>query len=105
MATVEQSDSINISSGKEIEISNVILRLSESAPPLFTGLNLSIRRGEKVAVIGKTGSGKTSLVKLTLGLLRPETGVVMIRGTDARQFSRSELWTNGESVDGFSSDK
>ena len=98
MATVEQSDSINISSGKEIEISNVTLRLSESAPPLFTGLNLSIKRGVKVAVIGKTGSGKTSLVKLTLGLLRPETGVVMIRGTDARQFSRSELYRTAGTV-------
>ena len=92
MASVEENDSLNISTGKEIELSNITLRLSEGAAPLFTSLNLSINRGEKVAVIGKTGSGKTSLVKLTLGLLRPETGVALIGGTDVRQLSRSELY-------------
>jgi ATP-binding cassette subfamily C protein LapB len=92
IASAEENDSLNISTGKEIELSNITLRLSEGASPLFNGLNLVINRGEKVAIIGKTGSGKTSLIKLILGLLRPETGVALIVGTDVRQLSRSELY-------------
>ena len=60
--------------------------------PLFNKLNLSIQKGEKVAIVGRSGSGKTSLVKLMVGLLAPETGTVMINGADIRQFARADLF-------------
>ena len=75
-----------------IEVSNATLRLAEMGQPLFNGLNLSIKTGEKVAIVGRTGSGKTSLIKLVVGLLEPETGSVMINGSDVRQFSRADLF-------------
>ena len=50
-----------------VEISSATLRLSEMGRPLFNGLNLSIKKGEKVAIVGRTGSGKTSLVKMIVG--------------------------------------
>ena len=56
-----------------VEISSATLRLSEMGRPLFNGLNLSIKKGEKVAIVGRTGSGKTSLVKMIVGLLKPES--------------------------------
>ena len=65
-----------------VEISSATLRLSEMGRPLFNGLNLSIKKGEKVAIVGRTGSGKTSLVKMIVGLLKPEAGSVMINGSD-----------------------
>ena len=49
-------------------------------------------RGEKVAIVGRSGSGKTTLVKMMLGLLKPETGTVLINGKDIRQYSRTHLF-------------
>ncbi|MCW2276725.1 ABC-F family ATP-binding cassette domain-containing protein [Heliophilum fasciatum] len=46
--------------------------------PLFSGLNMTIRRGECVAVLGKNGTGKTSLFKVLLGELAPQAGDVVL---------------------------
>lgn len=75
-----------------VEISSATLRLSEMGRPLFNALNLSIKKGEKVAIVGRTGSGKTSLVKMIVGLLKPETGSVTIKGSDIRQYPRADLF-------------
>jgi ATP-binding cassette subfamily C protein LapB len=75
-----------------IEISSATLRLSEMGRPLFNGLNLSIKKGEKVAIVGRTGSGKTSLVKMIVGLLKPESGSITINGSDIRQYPRADLF-------------
>lgn len=75
-----------------VEINSATLRLSEMGRPLFNGLNLSIKKGEKVAIVGRTGSGKTSLVKMIVGLLKPETGSVTINGSDIRQYPRADLF-------------
>jgi len=75
-----------------VEVSSATMRLSEMGRPLFNGLNLSIKKGEKVAIVGRTGSGKTSLIKLIVGLLAPEAGSVMINGSDIRQYPRADLF-------------
>jgi ATP-binding cassette, subfamily B, bacterial PglK len=48
------------------------------APPLFSGLNLTIGRGQVVGFVGRTGSGKTTVVDLLLGLLRPQSGALLV---------------------------
>lgn len=50
--------------------------------PVIKGLNLTIRRGEFVAVLGHNGSGKSTLAKLTNAILTPEEGHVLINGMD-----------------------
>ena len=75
-----------------IELHNVTLRLSEMGRPLLNGFNLTIKNGEKVAIVGRTGSGKTSLIKVIIGLLTPETGSIMISGSDVRQYARADLF-------------
>ena len=47
---------------------------------VFDGLNLNIRKGEKVALIGSNGAGKSTLMKLMVGLLRPNGGTVSLFG-------------------------
>lgn len=86
------SSIIRNSENVDIEINNATLRLSEMGRPLFNGLNLNIEKGEKVAIVGRTGSGKTSLVKMIVGLLAQETGTVMIKGSDIRQYARADLF-------------
>jgi heme exporter protein A len=49
---------------------------------LFAGLDLSVRAGEAVALTGRNGAGKTSLLRAVAGLLRPEAGRVRLEGGD-----------------------
>ena len=49
---------------------------------VLRGLNLQVQRGEILAVIGRSGSGKTVLLRLLIGLLRPDRGQVIVEGTD-----------------------
>jgi len=55
------------------------------------GIDLEIRRGEFVALIGQNGSGKTTLVKHFNGLLKPTKGVVYVKGIDTRTATVAEL--------------
>ena len=54
-------------------------------------LTFSIKPGEKVAILGRIGSGKTTLEKLILGLYRPTEGAVLVDGIDLRQLDPAEL--------------
>ena len=57
----------------------------------LNGVSLRIRRGEKVAVIGKMGSGKSTLGKLLIGLYQPGEGAVSFGGVDIRQLATADL--------------
>lgn len=54
-------------------------------------VSLKIQPGEKVAILGRVGSGKTTLEKLILGLYRPTQGAVLVDGVDQRQLDPAEL--------------
>jgi energy-coupling factor transport system ATP-binding protein len=53
-----------------------------SARPALSGVSLDLRRGEYVGVVGPNGGGKSTLVRLLNGLLRPESGRVLVAGRD-----------------------
>ncbi|EPH6155223.1 microcin export peptidase/ABC transporter MchF, partial [Escherichia coli] len=57
---------------------------SQSAQ-VFSGLNLSVAPGESVAITGASGAGKTTLMKVLCGLFEPDSGKVLVNGTDIRQ--------------------
>ncbi|MEX0947106.1 MAG: ABC transporter ATP-binding protein, partial [Acidimicrobiia bacterium] len=59
--------------------------------PILTGVDLDVERGKTLAVVGATGSGKTTLVLLLARLWDPDTGSISIDGRDLRSFARSEL--------------
>jgi ATP-binding cassette subfamily C protein LapB len=80
------------SSDDSIDIVNVTLKLSDLGRPFFNDLNVKIKKGEKVAIVGRSGSGKSTLLKLCLGLLTPETGTVIVNGKDVREYKRSGLF-------------
>ena len=87
-----EKEAINSVSSAAIDIVNTTLNLSEFGRPIFNELSIKINKGEKVAIVGRSGSGKTTLVKMMLGLLKPETGTVLINGKDIRQYSRTHLF-------------
>lgn len=53
--------------------------------PVLSGLNLRVRRGDRLALLGPTGSGKTTLVHLIVGLLRPNSGTIEIFSRQRRR--------------------
>ncbi len=69
----------------KISFSNVGLRYSADRPAVYSGLSLDIMKGEIVVVTGNSGSGKSSLLKLIMGLYPPQMGAVRIDGIDIRQ--------------------
>lgn len=63
----------------------------ESEREVLHGINLEIKRGDIIAVLGPNGSGKTTFVKHAIGLLKPKSGRVLVNGRDTRQASVAEI--------------
>lgn len=63
-----------------IDVKDLRFRYSDTDPVIFDGLSFRVERGESVALVGPSGGGKTTAVKLMLGLLEPESGVILIDG-------------------------
>lgn len=59
--------------------------------PVLRGVSLSVARGETVAVVGATGSGKSTLIRLLARLYEPQKGSVKVGGVDVRDLDRVEL--------------
>jgi ATP-binding cassette, subfamily C, bacterial LapB len=74
-----------------IEFRDVTFNYPNQTAPSLRGINLRIKPGEKVAVLGRIGSGKTTLEKLILGLYKPTGGAVLVDGIDLRQLDPAEL--------------
>lgn len=58
---------------------------------VLQGINLDLYQGENVVILGKSGSGKSVLIKIIAGLLKPDAGVVKVLGKDMDQLDRKEL--------------
>ena len=76
----------------ELRLEDVSFRYDGAETDTLRHLNLSIRPGEKLAIVGLNGAGKTTLVKLLCGLLDPTEGRVLLNGVDVRQFNRQEYY-------------
>ena len=65
-----------------IRLAGVHFRYGPEQPEVLQGLDLEIRRGERIGLIGSTGSGKSTTVDLLMGLLAPSAGRVLVDGAD-----------------------
>lgn len=75
----------------EIEFKEVGFSYPGTQQSVLRKLSFKLKAGEKVGIIGRIGSGKTTLEKLILGLYEPTEGSVLIDGVDARQIDPAEL--------------
>ena len=64
---------------------------SFGAKRVLDGVNLTINKGETLTIIGRSGEGKSVLLKHIIGLLNPDSGRVMIDGQDISRFGRSQM--------------
>ncbi len=70
-----------------VRFEHVHFRYDRSLPDVLHDVNLTIRRGDVVAILGHNGAGKTTLVKHALGLLKPTRGRVLLQGQDTREIT------------------
>ncbi|BCX79005.1 type I secretion system permease/ATPase [Campylobacter sp. 19-13652] len=78
----------------KIQFKNVFFTYPESSTNSIDGISFTINPGEKVGIIGRNGSGKTTIEKLILGLYKPTDGAVLIDGIDINQIDPADLRKN-----------
>jgi ATP-binding cassette subfamily C protein LapB len=76
--------------GGEIEFKDVTFSYPGAEMPSLVDVSFKIKPGEKVAILGRVGSGKSTLQKLAMGLFQPSEGAVLIDGIDLRQLDPAE---------------
>ena len=74
-----------------LALDRVTFRYPGQARPALADVSLSLGAGERVGVIGRTGSGKSTIARLLLGLYEPAEGMISVDGTDVRQFHPRDL--------------
>jgi len=70
-----------------IQLRNVSFRYDEDLPWVLEDVNLTLKRGEKAAIVGSVGSGKSTLIKLVAGLIPPTKGDVLINGRHLNEYN------------------
>ena len=68
------------------------LRFSRGQRRVFDNLNVNIRRGDVTAILGPSGTGKTTLLRLITGQLVPDDGTIKVNGRLVRELSRADLY-------------
>ncbi|MDX1408985.1 MAG: ATP-binding cassette domain-containing protein, partial [Saprospiraceae bacterium] len=77
-----------------IEFKNVCFSYPSQSIAAVRDLSFRIKAGERVAIIGRIGSGKSTIEKLIAGLYEPDSGAILIDGTDSRQLNPADLRRN-----------
>lgn len=75
----------------EIDCQNLSFGYQKDLPPVIEHMQLRLNHGERVAILGKMGSGKSSLLRLLVGLYQPTEGTISVGGVDIRQIAPAEL--------------
>lgn len=76
----------------EIKLENVSYCYPNNKKNTIDGINLTLHKNEKLAIVGLNGAGKTTLVKLICGFLNPTEGRVLLNGEDIRNYNRKEYY-------------
>jgi len=81
MPQLQTEDAGHLVFRSEIRLNTVTFSYQPALLPVLTGLDLTIQKGERVGIIGATGSGKSTLMDLLMGLLEPSAGTLEVDGT------------------------
>src|SRR5215469_2988356 len=76
--------------GDVVVFEDVVLAFEEK--PLLNGISFRLPRGETKAIFGVAGSGKSTLLKLALGLLKPDSGRILVLGEDVTAMTEDRLF-------------
>lgn len=77
----------------EIEFKNVTFRYPGSEKYIYKNISFHIKPGQKLAIVGHNGAGKTTFVKLLCRMYEPESGEILLNGINIQEFSKKEYYT------------
>ena len=96
---LETPDCTNRGEGKplpkgecEIEFRNVTYTYGGAENPTLSNLSFTLHKGEKLALVGLNGAGKTTIVKLMCGLYDPTEGEILLNGVNIKEYNREEYF-------------
>lgn len=78
----------------KLEFDNVSFHYSANSPPALDGVSLTIPAGSIIGVVGRSGSGKTTITRLIQGMYRVQSGLIRVDGLDMRELDISHLRQN-----------
>ena len=78
----------------EIEFKNVTYSFAGAKQPTINNISFKIIPGQKVALVGRMGSGKSTMSKLIAGILEPTSGSILLDGVDVRQIDQADIRKN-----------
>ncbi len=81
-----------------IELNGVSFTYPNSSKPALEDINLTVRKGETIAIVGVNGSGKSTLTRLLSGLYLPDKGRMLVDGRDASEIAPSRLYRGVSAV-------
>lgn len=87
----EPAEPAPLPAGNDLVLSGVTFGWRPDAPPVLDELDLTLRAGERVAILGASGAGKSSLSALLLKFAAPQGGTIRIGGTDIQALSSADL--------------
>lgn len=99
-AYLEMEDKTNRSEGKplptgecEIEFRNVTYKYFGADEPTIKNLSFTLHKGEKLALVGLNGAGKTTVIKLICGMYDPTEGEILLNGIPVNEYNREEYYS------------
>ena len=87
-----KNNRVNLKLEKSLIIKNLCFSYNNSSDFSLSKINLTINKGDRLGIIGKTGSGKSTLVDLIMGLLIPDSGQIIIDGKDLSKPKNIKSW-------------
>jgi ATP-binding cassette subfamily C protein len=76
---------------ESVEMENVRFRYQEESEPILNGVNLKVKKGDKIGIFGESGSGKSTILRLLLRFWDPDDGRIKFNDTDLREIRFDDL--------------
>ena len=89
---IDKNNNINNTNQMLIKLVNISYKYNGSNQPIIDNFNMEIKEGERIALIGDIGSGKSTLIKMILGLLKPSNGNLYINGINYKNLDQRDIF-------------